>query len=98
MHTEILTAPQLAVLERLKAIPAVREFYLAGGTALALRHGHRRSIDFDFFRPTPFNENSLATALEQTSDTLAMSSASAFRRRFAARQPAWVTDRVSSQC
>ena len=28
----------------------VGEFYLAGGTALALRHGHRRSVDFDFFR------------------------------------------------
>lgn len=55
MHTEILTAPQLAVLEGLTAVPAVREFYLAGRTALALRHGHRRSIDFDFFRETPFD-------------------------------------------
>ncbi|MBI2332436.1 MAG: nucleotidyl transferase AbiEii/AbiGii toxin family protein [Chloroflexi bacterium] len=28
------------------------EFYLAGGTALALQLGHRYSIDFDFFSPT----------------------------------------------
>lgn len=68
MHTEILTAPQLAVLDRLKAIAAIREFYLAGGTALALRHGHRRSIDFDFFRPTSFDEEALAIALEEASD------------------------------
>ena len=26
-----------------------RRFYLAGGTALALRFGHRRSVDLDFF-------------------------------------------------
>ncbi len=65
MHAEVLTASQLAVLDGLKPIPAVREFYLAGGTALALRHGHRRSIDFDFFRPTSFDVQQLALALER---------------------------------
>jgi hypothetical protein len=29
-----------------------KRFYLAGGTALALQLGHRRSIDLDFFSPT----------------------------------------------
>jgi hypothetical protein len=29
-----------------------RRFYLAGGTALALRLGHRRSVDLDFFSET----------------------------------------------
>ena len=28
------------------------EFYLAGGTALALQLGHRHSVDLDFFSPT----------------------------------------------
>ncbi len=65
MHTEILTATQLAVLDGLTAVPAVREFYLAGGTALALRHGHRRSVDFDFFRSTPFTEQELLVTLER---------------------------------
>ena len=64
MHTEILTPAQLAVLDGLKLIPAVGEFYLAGGTALALRHGHRRSIDFDFFRATSFDVQELVLALE----------------------------------
>ena len=27
-------------------------FYLAGGTALSLQIGHRRSVDLDFFSPT----------------------------------------------
>ncbi len=63
MRTDVLTHPQNAVLDGLKAIPAVGEFYLAGGTALALRHGHRRSIDFDFFRPGDFDTEGLAVQL-----------------------------------
>ena len=64
MHTEILTATQLAVLDGLTSVPAVREFYLAGGTALGLRHGHRRSVDFDFFRATSLDVQELVLALE----------------------------------
>ena len=64
MHTEILTADQLLVLDRLSSVPGVAEFYLAGGTALALRHGHRRSVDFDFFRPDDFDTFELAGRLE----------------------------------
>jgi len=63
VRTEILTAAQHAVLDGLKTVPQVAEFYLAGGTALALRHGHRRSVDFDFFRPTSFDVNELEVAL-----------------------------------
>ncbi len=45
MHDEILSANQrelLSVMERFK-----REYYLVGGTAIALHIGHRRSIDFE---------------------------------------------------
>lgn len=31
------------------------DFYLAGGTALALQMGHRDSVDFDFFTETDFD-------------------------------------------
>jgi hypothetical protein len=65
VHLEILTPAQLAVLDGLRPIPAVGDFYLADGTALALRHGHRRSIDFDFFCPGTFEVQELASALEQ---------------------------------
>ncbi len=64
MHTEILTQSQLSVLDGLTAVPAVSEFYLAGGTALALRHRHRRSVDFDFFRATSFEVQEILLALE----------------------------------
>lgn len=33
-----------------------REYYLVGGTAIALFLGHRRSIDFDMFKPTSINQ------------------------------------------
>lgn len=55
MRTKILTASQSDVLERLKGLSEVVGFYLAGGTALALRLGHRRSIDFDFFTAGDFD-------------------------------------------
>ena len=32
-----------------------REYYLVGGTAIALHIGHRRSIDFDMFKPSAIN-------------------------------------------
>ena len=44
---EILPAPQRRLWDDLKHTP--REFVLYGGTAPALRLGHRHSEDFDFF-------------------------------------------------
>ena len=32
-----------------------REYYLVGGTAIALHIGHRRSVDFDMFKETAIN-------------------------------------------
>lgn len=52
-------------------------FYLAGGTALALQLGHRRSIDLDFFSPTedvPTIRPGLEEALVSFNATLADSS------------------------
>ena len=31
------------------------EYYLVGGTAIALHIGHRRSVDFYMFKPTSLN-------------------------------------------
>lgn len=46
MHPEALSEKNQETFIRLKSFP---EFYLAGGTALALQIGHRKSIDFDLF-------------------------------------------------
>jgi len=49
MHTEILRPDQDTVLKKLGRVADEYGFYLAGGTALALHFGHRRSDDFDWF-------------------------------------------------
>jgi hypothetical protein len=35
------------LIQQLQAVPELAEFYLVGGTALALQLGHRNSIDID---------------------------------------------------
>jgi hypothetical protein len=47
MHKEVLSINQLDLLPLVKQF--IREYYLVGGTAIALYIGHRRSIDFDLF-------------------------------------------------
>lgn len=46
MHPEAITSKQKEILKKL---PVPLNFYLVGGTALALQIGHRISVDFDFF-------------------------------------------------
>jgi hypothetical protein len=65
MHTEALVPSQLQLLEGMTPIAAITGFYLAGGTALALHYGHRRSVDFDFFRADPFDERELIHSLDR---------------------------------
>ena len=52
MYPEILSPEQKDLLPLIKQFR--REFYLVGGTAIALQIGHRKSIDFDLFKATPF--------------------------------------------
>jgi len=47
---KVLTDSGKRVLRTLATPVTERDFYLAGGTALALQLGHRRSVDFDWFR------------------------------------------------
>ena len=49
---EVLPAPQQRLWDELVQTPS--DFVLYGGTALALRLGHRTSEDFDFFSSKPF--------------------------------------------
>lgn len=63
LHFETLPDGTLGLLKDLSAHPALQQFSLVGGTALALRFGHRRSIDFDFFTPEAFDVEDLAETL-----------------------------------
>ena len=64
---ETITEDMRLVLSGFSQTEIGARFYLAGGTALSLQLGHRRSVDLDFFSPTediptirPVLEESLA--------------------------------------
>lgn len=48
-HWEAVPAETRRILDAVGALPDLRAFYLAGGTGLALRLGHRLSQDLDLF-------------------------------------------------
>lgn len=52
-HKEILNGKQVELLPLVGEFK--REYYLVGGTAIALYLGHRRSIDYDLFKFAPLN-------------------------------------------
>lgn len=74
---DILPTPQKALWSQLA--PTVRlGFVLYGGTAIALRLGHRASVDFDFFTDQPLEHRELhaampfldsSTTLQESADT-----------------------------
>ena len=76
---EILPKPQRRLWDELGATPS--DFTLYGGTAIALRLGHRTSVDFDFFSSQSFVPERLARSIayldgatlqQSAADTLSM--------------------------
>ena len=65
MYEKVINAKTKRVLESLDKIEAIKNFYLAGGTALALQLGHRKSIDLDLFSRKDFSTGELKTILSQ---------------------------------
>ncbi len=55
MHEQTLARETRALLDKIAPQEFLNNFYLAGGTALALELGHRISIDLDFFAPHDFS-------------------------------------------
>ena len=63
-HRETVDAGVERTLRDLHNIPILKSFYLAVGTGLALRLGHRRSLDLDFFLGEDFNEDYVLQKLQ----------------------------------
>ena len=59
MDASTISPATLRDLELLTACGIVSDFYLAGGTGLALHLGHRESHDLDFFSGESFDESML---------------------------------------
>lgn len=64
MYKEILPENGLKNIETLDNNELLYNFYLAGGTGLALQLGHRKSIDFYFFSIQSFNTNNHINMLQ----------------------------------
>ncbi|MEK7076829.1 MAG: nucleotidyl transferase AbiEii/AbiGii toxin family protein [Patescibacteria group bacterium] len=65
MHREVLPKQTERLLPSLVALPPLQQFYLAGGTGLALKLGHRVSGDLDFFSEDAFDEAKLIEKLSR---------------------------------
>lgn len=65
LHTETVESGTFSVLSKLMELPALASFSLVGGTALALRFGHRSSVDIDMFYHDIFDHREIVLALEQ---------------------------------
>lgn len=68
MFTKTLLPDTVRAIELVSKIPIVKNAYLAGGTALTLRLGHRISVDLDFFTQKELDEKVLLADLEQLPD------------------------------
>lgn len=66
MYSNTLASNTKQVLTQLSTLPIPANFYLSGGTALALHLGHRESEDLDFFS----NKDFIPTRLQQTLESL----------------------------
>ena len=66
LHRDVLDPAQRRALAVLVPATRARRLYLAGGTALGLHLGHRRSVDLDWFADRPLGDPArLAAALRR---------------------------------
>ena len=66
LHKEpdIISSNTFTLIQQLQSHPALQDFNLVGGTALALQLGHRTSIDIDLFSLNSFSPQELYEELK----------------------------------
>ena len=65
LQTQAIKPVALSVLKRVMNIKEFDIFCLVGGTALALKYGHRMSVDLDFFSYENYDTIILINALQK---------------------------------
>lgn len=70
LHYDAVPPAVADLLHRLADHPALTDFTLGGGTSLALRAGHRLSVDLDYFTKKEFSSEVLFEALELETATI----------------------------
>ncbi len=63
LQLDAVPAGTMDILEFLANQPCLKDFYLVGGTSLALQIGHRLSVDLDFFTSHKKNINDIENEL-----------------------------------
>ena len=63
LHQQTTTTTCLAIINKIMETESLARFRLAGGTALALKYGHRTSEDIDLFSETDFENDWLKKEL-----------------------------------
>jgi len=66
LRFDCLPGTQVKLYNLLKNYEWIKDYYLAGGTGLALQLGHRESGDFDFFSDNEINTVKLETLINET--------------------------------
>ena len=66
LYKETVTQEMWELLQRLMKDEKLKEFNLVGGTALALRLGHRLSVDIDLFTTKDFDSKLMLNYLHDT--------------------------------
>lgn len=61
----IIAPATFELIKQLQALQELKEFYLVGGTALALQIGHRNSIDIDLFTLNNFSDTDILELLNK---------------------------------
>lgn len=68
LHYESVSPELVTTLKKIIAEPWFKSFRLAGGTALAFKHGHRESVDIDLFSNIAFDNQELILVLRTLFD------------------------------
>jgi hypothetical protein len=66
LHKEpyIVSSETFLLIQQLQSFTELNDFYLVGGTALALHLGHRNSIDIDLFSKLDFDTEKIVNLLQ----------------------------------
>jgi len=64
----IINPETFSLIQELQSLDFLKEFYLVGGTALALKLGHRNSIDIDLFTQNEFSTQELVEKISLNKD------------------------------
>ena len=65
LHFSAVSPEALELLREIQHLPILNDFYLVGGTALALHYGHRISVDLDFFTEKEFDTSILIDTFKE---------------------------------